>query len=175
MWRRCPWGSSRAGAGGMGMGRVGCRWPLRGSSCRYKTQGLPGEARSWPDAAACPSSGGSGTKPAGRGQARAVTHPPPPYRRPLPRRDTGGSAAAGGRRPAPALAPRGCCHHVRKDQLSPYKSAGRPSGAALRGCLFSFLLARACPADPQPGLLTNPSALPPCCRFAARATWDYSY
>lgn len=30
--------------------------------------------------------------------------------------------SAGERRPAPALPPRGSCHHVRRDQLSPYKN-----------------------------------------------------
>lgn len=87
---------------------------------------------------------------------------------PCPGSGAGGSGSAGEGRPAPALAPRGSCHRVRRDRLSPYKSTGRPSGAALLGCLFSFLLARACPADTPPQPRASPAALPPCSRFAAQ-------
>lgn len=60
---RCLGGSSTAEAGGMGKGRAGCPWPRRGSSCTCKRPGPQGEATSWPDADACPSSCGSGTTP----------------------------------------------------------------------------------------------------------------
>lgn len=49
--------------GGTGRGNPGSRWRPRDSSCRCRRRGRRGEATSWPDAAACPSSGGSGTTP----------------------------------------------------------------------------------------------------------------
>lgn len=55
---------------------------------------------------------------------------------PLPRE---GAGRSGSSEPglAPALPPRGSYYHIRRDQLNPYKSTGRPNGAAFLGCLFS--------------------------------------
>lgn len=91
------------------------------------------------------------------GKSRHPSRHPAPRdsrHRPLPP-PRGGSRPAGDRRPAPGPPPRGSCHHVRRDQLNPYKSTERFSGALLLGCLFFFLLARACsdtpPHTPDPG------------------------
>lgn len=77
---RHPGGSSRVRAGGMGTGMAGSLWLPRGSSCRYRRRGRRGEATSWPDADACPSSYGSGTTPRTRRHARSninyTTHKP---------------------------------------------------------------------------------------------------
>ena len=68
-WRRVqslpqpPGESSMVTAGGMGTDTAGSPWRLHGSSCRCRRRGRQGEATSWPGAASCPSSDGSGTTP----------------------------------------------------------------------------------------------------------------